>query len=239
MPSVFPAIMPIQIGKTNIYAIQDRGGTMLIDAATPGQGKRIMRALEKKGISPEDIKLIVITHVHYDHVGSLAEFLRALPSPCAVAVHDNEAALLRDGKSVLPAGTSTFGRMMMNFLTRLARPFPGLIRFEPVSPDVLITRETFLNPFGISGRILPTPGHTAGSLTVILENGAAFAGDLAVNYYPWGGPIFPPVADDVPLLMKSWQALLAQPVKMIYPGHGRPFDVARLRRAYEKRMSIR
>jgi hydroxyacylglutathione hydrolase len=235
MPAALPAIIPIHLGKSTVYAIRDSNGAILIDTGVPGQAGKIIRSLEKNGIPPGDIKLIVITHVHYDHVGSLAELLRSFPSPCAVAVHESESALLREGKSVLPAGTSALGRMMMNFLNRLVRPFPGLIRFEPVTPDVLITKETFLNSFGISGRILPTPGHTVGSLTVILENGAAFVGDLAVNYYPWGGPIFPPFADDVPLLMKSWQALLALPVKTIYPAHGRPFSIAHLRRAYDKR----
>ncbi|MBN1380771.1 MAG: MBL fold metallo-hydrolase, partial [Deltaproteobacteria bacterium] len=230
----FPAITTIHVGKSTVYAVRDRSGVMLIDAGVPGQGGKIIQLLQKKGFSPGDIKLIVITHVHYDHVGSLAELLRSFP--CPVAVHENEAALLRDGKSVLPAGTSAVARFVMGLFQSLSRSMPGLTQFDAVSPDLIIKKETFLHAYGISGRILPTPGHTVGSLSVLLDNGTAFVGDLAVNVYPWGGPIFPPVADDVPQLMKSWQALMAQPVKTIYPGHGKPFPVTRLRRTYEKRM---
>jgi glyoxylase-like metal-dependent hydrolase (beta-lactamase superfamily II) len=233
MADKFPSILPIQLGKSTVYAVRDRGGALLVDAGVPGQGGKILRVLDKNGIHPHDIKLVVITHVHYDHVGSLAEILRACP--CSVAVHKSEAALLRNGTSILPAGTGAVGRFMMTLLSRLARSVPALTAFRAVAADVMIEKETFLQPYGISGRILPTPGHTVGSLTVMLDNGAAFVSDLAVNFYPWGGPIFPPVADDVPQLMKSWQTLLAQPVKTMYPAHGRPFPVAKLRRAYEKR----
>ncbi|MBN1663541.1 MAG: MBL fold metallo-hydrolase [Deltaproteobacteria bacterium] len=236
MKAEFPIIVPIHLGKSTVFAVRERGGAMLIDAGIPGRADKIIGALRKNGIPPEDIKLVVITHVHYDHVGSLAAYVKAFP--CAVAVHEKEASLLKEGTSVLPAGTSAVGRMMMGLLNAIAKMAPWTIQFMAVDADVMINRETFLHAYGISGRVLPTPGHTAGSLSVILENGATFVGDLAVNFYPWGGPIFPPVADDVPQLMKSWQALLAQPVKTIYPAHGRPFPVARLRRAYEKRTKV-
>jgi hydroxyacylglutathione hydrolase len=233
----FPSIISIPLGNSTAFVIRDRQGSILIDAGIPGREKIIIQSLQKNGVPPEEIKLVVITHVHYDHVGSLAAYLKS--HPCPVAVHESEAALLRQGLVVLPAGTGAVGRFMMGYVRFFSRAFTGLTKFSPVKPDVMINRETFLQPYGISGRILHTPGHTLGSLSILLENGTVFVGDLAFNVYPWGGPIFPMLADDIPRLMKSWQSLLAQPVKMIYPSHGRPFPVASLRRAYEARTRSR
>jgi glyoxylase-like metal-dependent hydrolase (beta-lactamase superfamily II) len=70
-------------------------------------------------------------------------------------------------------------------------------------------------------RVLPTPGHTAGSLTVITASGQAFVGDLAVNYLPGGrGPFWPPFGESRRLIRDSWQTLRSQGVATIYPAHG-------------------
>ena len=106
---------------------------------------------------------------------------------------------------------------------------------EHTFPSV-VAEETSPASFGIAGSILPTPGHTAGSLSILLPDGSAFAGDLAFNVFPWGGPIFPPFADDVTRLLESWNLLLARAAKTIYPGRGKPFPAAALRQAYEKHM---
>jgi hydroxyacylglutathione hydrolase len=78
-------------------------------------------------------------------------------------------------------------------------------------------------------RVLPTPGHTAGSLTVVTASGQAFVGDLAVNYLPGGrGPFWPPFGESRRPIRDSWQTLRNQGVTTIYPAHGRPFKIEKL-----------
>ncbi len=97
---------------------------------------------------------------------------------------------------------------------------------------VLGDEETSLAPFGIPGRVLYTPGHTMGSVSVLLESGDAFVGDLAMNGLPLRlGPGVPVFADDLELVKKSWRLLLDQGAKTIYPGHGKPFPADVLRKA--------
>ena len=91
--------------------------------------------------------------------------------------------------------------------------------------DIALGDEEFsLAPFGISGKVLYTPGHTLGSVSVLLDSGNAFVGDLAMNGIPFhfrpGLPIF---AEDLELVKRSWRLLLDQGAKVIYPGHGKPF----------------
>ena len=96
------------------------------------------------------------------------------------------------------------------------------VLFRSVKPDIVVSQEMPLGEFGVDGFIVPTPGHTEGSISVVLPTGEAFVGDLAVNFI---GSVFPPFAENTQVLLKSWRKLVGQGVKTIHPSHGRPFNV--------------
>jgi glyoxylase-like metal-dependent hydrolase (beta-lactamase superfamily II) len=222
----------IRLGLGHAYLVAAEKGCILIDAGSVNQQKPLMRHLAKLGISADQIRLIVITHTHFDHVGGL-KAIKAL-CQCPVAVHDKERQLLSEGRMVIPPGTSFFGRAASYVGQRFMRP---LTAFPPVEPDIIISEDSSLESFGVPGRIIPTEGHTEGSLSVLMSTGEAFVGDLAANYLPFGlGPILPPFAHNVPELLASWDTLLAAGAKLICPTHGRPFPSAILhRKLCEKR----
>lgn len=232
MQDSFPTVFPLPLGNANAYAIRDRRGVLLVDAGRPGSEEELLRRLGGLNIFPEEIGLTVVTHVHYDHVGALAAVREA--AGCTVAVHAAENELLAQGGVVLPPGTGRLGRSLIAVGGILARLFPAATRYRPVAADLVVTGEMSLEPYGIAGLIVPTPGHTKGSVSVLLDDGSAFVGDLAFNVFPWGGPVFPPFAEDVPRLLESWRLLLSRDVRTIYPGHGGPFAAPALRAAWEK-----
>ena len=86
--------------------------------------------------------------------------------------------------------------------------------------------------FGIPGKIIYTPGHTQGSVSVLLETGEAFVGCLAHNNLPFrfrpGLPIF---AEDIEKVKESWKPIIQQGAKTIYPAHGNPFSVDIIKKA--------
>jgi glyoxylase-like metal-dependent hydrolase (beta-lactamase superfamily II) len=85
---------------------------------------------------------------------------------------------------------------------------------------------------GAPGKAIHTPGHSAGSVSVLLDSGEAFVGDLAMNGFPLRlTPGFPIFAEDMAKLRESWQLLLAQGARMIYPAHGKPFEAGIMRKA--------
>lgn len=85
----------------------------------------------------------------------------------------------------------------------------------------------YLQEYGIPGKIIHTPGHTAGSVSVVLETGEAFVGDLAMNKFPLGlGPGLPIFAEDIQAVKESWKLLLEQGVEKVFPAHGKPFSVS-------------
>ena len=224
----------IPLGTSNIYLIEDAGALIIVDAGNRHLAKRFFKKLDTYGIRPDQIKLIVITHVHFDHVGSLKAIKDTCQ--CPVAVHTSEAILLRNGTTVIPGGMNMLGKTLKKLGDHVLLAVPALFRFPAVEPEILVSDEMPLVDFGLAGKIIYTPGHTRGSLSLLLAGGEAFVGDLAVNYLPFNlSPIFPPFADDPEGLIRSWKMLLEKDAQTIYPGHGRPFSAQILRQKLSSR----
>jgi len=101
---------------------------------------------------------------------------------------------------------------------------------EPNKVDIILSDEDYpLKEFGIQGKILFTPGHSRGSISVVLDTGEAFVGDSAMSGFPLTiGPNLPVFAEDLSLLKESWTKLIDNGAKTIYPGHGKPFPIEKL-----------
>ena len=216
-----------RLGLTHVYLLPGASGYLMIDAGPRGTAPSFFRSLGRYGIAPGQIRLILITHVHFDHVGSLHAIQKQCN--CPVLVHQTEAELLSQGRVVLPPGMHLLTRLLVRLANRHPRLANQLFWFDPVNPDRVITEPLDLTPLGFDAHVLPTPGHTPGSLTVITASGQAFVGDLAVNYLPCGrGPYWPPFGDSRRLIRDSWQTLRNHGATTIYPAHGQPFRIEKL-----------
>lgn len=81
----------------------------------------------------------------------------------------------------------------------------------------------------IKGKIVFTPGHSPGSISVVLDSGDAFVGDMAMNGLPLTTrPNLPIFAEDMTAVKNSWRKLIDKGVKKIYPAHGKPFPIEKL-----------
>jgi glyoxylase-like metal-dependent hydrolase (beta-lactamase superfamily II) len=225
----------IRLGVSHAYLVTVERRSVLIDAGSANQLKAFICHLERHGISLGQIELVVITHAHFDHVGGLKAIKELCQ--CPVAIHEKESRFLREGHVVLPPGTNLLGKAASYFGHKFMKP---LLRFPPVEPDIIISEGYSLESFGFPGRIIPTQGHTEGSLSLILPTGEAFVGDLAANYLPFGlGPILPPFASNIPELLESWKTLLSSGAEVICPTHGKPFQAKLLRRRLRREQKRR
>jgi hydroxyacylglutathione hydrolase len=220
------SIHPITLGVDNCYIIQG-DGTIMIDGGAPKQAKRFMEALKSLAIKPGDIQLIVITHGHWDHIGSAKEIKEITGAP--IALHRHEKDWLEKSLQPLPTGVTVWGRIFVKIMAM----FMPLVHVPATNVNMVLSDEEFsLNGYGIPGNIIYTPGHSMGSVSVLLETGDAFVGDLAMNGFPLrlspGLPIF---ADDMQEVRKSWKSLLDKGAKTVYPAHGKPFSVDIIRKA--------
>lgn len=215
------------MGLATAYLLKGQKGCILVDAGCKGKEQMFFDYLRKLGISPSEIKLIIVTHVHYDHVGGLALIKKSCQ--CPVAVHINEAALLREAQIAVPPPTNSVRRIFSS----VSRKLSSIDRsFTPVEPEILISKELLLDDFGFDGVVLFTPGHTKGSVSVLLRSGEAFIGDLASSF-PFQSMF--PYAEEPEQVLKSWKKIIDFGCRTILPSHGSSFPVEKLSKEYDKR----
>jgi len=217
-------IHPIALGFDTCYVLAG-SGVVVLDAGQPRKRGAFVAGLARADIRPEDVRLILLTHAHWDHMGSAGDLKAVTGAP--LAVHEKERAWVETGKPPLPPGVTPWGRVFMA-AHRIVMP---LISVPPAEVDVTLSDEPFsLEPFGIPGVALPTPGHSPGSISVLLESGEAFVGDLAMNRIPLTlSPRLPIFADDPAQVVRSWRRLLELGAETVFPAHGAAFpaDVIR------------
>jgi hydroxyacylglutathione hydrolase len=147
---------------------------VLVDTGAPGDLARILSALDKHGVEITELALILLTHGHSDHAGCAAELRRR--SGAQIAIHTGDAALVRTGRNGVLAVQDSLGRLLRPFVNE---------EFEAFEPDLVFEAGIALEPYGLHGRVLPTPGHTAGSISLVLDNGEALIGDVLRGSLVW------------------------------------------------------
>lgn len=198
---------------------------VLVDTGVPQTKGKLLAALAEQGVKPGDLGLIVITHGHADHSGGL-DVLRTSPGT-KIAVHRLDADSLRTGRSV-PLAVRGFGGALLKLLTPSERR-PQIAALEP---DVILDGELDLAPFGVGGRVIATPGHTAGSVSVMLDSREAIVGDLMLGTVPARKPRIAFWAWSKEESVKSIRKVLSYNPSIVHATHGGPFDPARIRSTF-------
>lgn len=172
-------------------------------------------------IMPGDIKLVILTHSHFDHIGS-AKDIQDITGAKFLA-HEYEKKLIEEGRFEAPEGANIWGK----FTAKLFFPFVSRISFPIPEVDIVTGNDDVpLSDFGIDGSVIHTPGHSPGSVSVLLKTGEAFVGCMAHSGLPFRtSPGLPIYVGDIKLLIKSWEKIINKGARIIFPSHGSPFPV--------------
>jgi glyoxylase-like metal-dependent hydrolase (beta-lactamase superfamily II) len=214
------AFQPIPLGFSVAFLVVGPAGPILVDAGLPGSERRIWAALRRRGLRPQDLRAVVLTHAHFDHCGCLPALLRASRAP--LAAHPLAAACLRGEAVRLPPGRTPRGRAMVAayWLYVWGQQMPALAVDQP-----LVDGDT-LAGWGLPLEVLHTPGHSADSLTLLLPQGVALVGDLLARRgrHAVSQPDF--VEDDT-ALARSLGKLRERRPRVVYTSHcARPLHPA-------------
>ncbi|MCF8379722.1 MAG: MBL fold metallo-hydrolase [Bacteroidales bacterium] len=211
---------------TNIYLVRHAHHSILVDSARHYRYKVAKSRLEKI-LEGEKLNYLFLTHTHYDHAENAFRFKQDFN--CKIIADEREKQFLEKGRSPLPKGTNTLAKIVVF----LGNHFTNIEKYNPAKVDIPVDDIYELKTTNEVVRIIRTPGHSPGSVSLILENEIAIVGDAMFHVFE--NSIFPPFASDISELINSWEKLLKTDCTLFLPGHGKEVPREMLERELEKR----
>ncbi len=201
----------------NVYIITEPDGLTVVDAGVPGAEKRILAAIAQLGYAPRDVRRILLTHQHFDHVGGLSGLVAATGAETGAetwaSAGDADAI---EGKARREAPHGALGLVFRGFLLPRVRRVTVARRLSEGETVPALAGEGGL-------RVIETPGHTMGHIAFYLPTRRLLLAGDAVRAEGQRLAPPPPIFNaDTPLALKSVARLAALDVEAVLPGHGAP-----------------
>ena len=188
-------VTKLKYGNTNTYFIRGTKGSILLDTDYAGTLQMFYKEIKRNGISFKDITYILATHYHPDHMGLVGE-------------------LVSMGVKFLVMDTQVTNHHFSDVIFRRDQT----LRFLPSVPEdkaeVIACKDSraFLAALGIEGEIVSTPSHSEDSITLVLDNGDCFVGDLEPMEFMDG-------YEENKALQSDWEKVMSFSPKVIHYGH--------------------
>ena len=188
-------IHTLKYSNTNTYLIEGKRGKVLFDTGWAGTFPAFCRAMGEIGIPVQSIDYILISHFHPDHCGIAQEIADLGPK---IAIMDIQ-------KEYVHLADPIFEK-------------EGITSYKKIQDDGLViigeeNSRVFLNNLGISGKVIHTPGHSDDSISLVLDDGSVFVGDL--------NPLYELEMHNGTAIENSWEKIFAENPKVVYYGHAK------------------
>lgn len=189
----------------------DHEGVTIVDTGLPGRAEKVLNGVRSIGRNERDVKDILITHYHLDHVGNVTRLAEA--TGAQVWAPEGDADLIREGGKVPPMRTEGV----------LGKLFSLFIKEPNLRPTLVhnVMRDGERIPVAGTMTVVGTPGHTPGHVSLLWEKeGVLFAGDAAAHLFFRPGPL--PVNEDPRQAQASFNGVAQLRFEVAGFGHGRP-----------------
>jgi ribonuclease/clavin/mitogillin len=190
-----PTIVNVGYRSTNFWVVSAGRNRLLVDLGWPGKAAALFANLDRMGVPLAELRYGLATHYHIDHAGA-AQDLKLRGVPLLVMEEQVEAIPLMK-QWVKPADNYTEITTHDNVVIACAES------------------RALLAEIGIAGEILHTPGHSDDSVSLVLDIGCAFTGDLTLESMV--------ATEDPAVVARSWKLLRDHNVTTVYAGHGAPY----------------
>jgi endoribonuclease LACTB2 len=185
-------IVNVGYRSTNYWVISAGRSRLLVDLGWPGTIGTMRANLDRMGVPLNEIKYGLATHYHIDHAGLAQELKQA-------------------GVALLVLATQVKAIPIMKSWTKPRDKYTDITMHDNVVISFAKSR-AMLDRIGIAGEILQTPGHSDDSVSLLLDDGSVFTGDL--THPALAG------ADETGTVAASWRLLRNRGAVRVYPGHG-------------------
>ncbi len=195
---------------------------ILVDPGPPGSAGELLEQLSRNRVPLSEIGLIVITHGHPDHFGTAAQFKEWTHAPLAVHELDAEYVSFGTVPTIKP-------------ITRLGTIFKSMlsVKATAVEPDIVLQDGDRLGRYAGKGVVIHTPGHTAGSISILLPGGVCIVGDLVMRGIRARTPSTPWFAESLADARDNLQKVVSTGAVTLLAAHGGPFKVEDLARRFK------
>lgn len=222
------------LGKENgVFVLFDTGGHMILDKTFDNRCDVLLTQLKAHGCTPENLKLIVLTHGDNDHVANASALKNYFGAK--TAIHKNDRKLVENPDIAMMMNTFKYRGLLFKLVFSIMKKqiyklmIKTLEDYERFTPDIFLAGGDRLDEYGFNAQVLHLPGHTPGSIAVLTENGELIAGDLfAVNKSAGAKPEIAMLAYDFDILKSSVDRVKSLGIKTVLPGHGNPFNITEL-----------
>ena len=210
-------------GLINSYLLAEDGAVTIIDTGAPGYWNDLPKELAAMGRSMADVRAVVLTHAHIDHVGFAERIRRERGVP--ISVHEADAKMARG--EIKPRNQKMLGVSPVPLLRFIAFALSrGMLGATPIAEVGTFGDGTTLDVPG-SPRVIHLPGHSEGSAALhVRTRDALFVGDAfcTLNVISGAtGPRLAPFGSDLPLAVASLARLDRVEAALVLPGHGEPW----------------
>ena len=213
-----------------VHIVLERGRAAIVDTGTANGVGRVLEALAEKGVAPEQVDYVILTHVHLDHAGGAGQLMARCPN-ATLTVHPRGARHMIDPSRLLAATVAVYGEQATRRMYGEVLPVPAdRVRETPEGASVSLA--------GRELAFLDAPGHARHHVVVRdAAGGGVFVGDsFGLSYreldrdgLQFSFPTTSPAQFDPPALQRTIDRILALEPQALYVTHfGRLRDLRRL-----------
>jgi glyoxylase-like metal-dependent hydrolase (beta-lactamase superfamily II) len=238
-------IIKLKLSVTNCFLVRTNDKYILIDTGYEYDWDLFCKRLKAVDVGLSDISHIILTHHHDDHCGLLNKILKE-NNNIQIVMSDIAKDLLLKGENDLTHGGGYVNKRIKQLIS-LKRIYIEIhlkkiidkkssLKFPPYKVrdnDILVKEEINLEEIGINlnGKIIKTPGHTIDSISVLFDDGDCIVGDAAANMLQFAGTKYCVIfICNIDEYYKSWEKIILGNSQQIFPAHGKPFSVEKLKK---------
>lgn len=198
----------IKCGNGNCYIIENGYNGILVDT---GKREFVNQVIEQ--CKTYHVKLIILTHAHFDHAENAAQISNALGVP--IGMNELDCDLIKSNTNQTLSAETLLGKIV---LSASLKDF-SVRTMQEFKPDILLKDGDSLTNYGVNANIVALPGHTNGSIGIDVDNTYLIVGDALMNmFYPTVSMLFHNKSD----MLESAKKISGLGSRKVYFGHGKP-----------------